>query len=79
MVQVTPETATWSQILNFANTGLVALVGFLLREAWITIHRRMDEMDRQQGDMRERISSLEAFRGWGLQRRRSDPHNLAEE
>lgn len=52
-----------NKLLTFANTGLVALVGFLLREAWSTIHARMDNIQEQQNNMREeyagRISALE--------------------
>lgn len=68
----TPDAAlTWTALLNFANTGLIIVVGFLLREAWRTIHRRMDEMEERHGDIRERVASLEAASG-SYRRRRSD-------
>lgn len=71
MVQAPTEAAlTWTAFLNLVNTGLVVIVGFLLREAWRTIHARIDEMEDRHGDMRERIASLEAGVGWTHPHRR---------
>lgn len=67
-VQQVGEQLTWTALLNIANTFLVVVVGFLLREAWKTIHARMDQLEEQHSDMRERVASLEAAGGW--QRRR---------
>lgn len=82
MVQApTDPQLTWTAFLNLANTGLVIIVGFLLREAWKTIHARMDGLEQQHGDMRERLASLESSRGWEHpHRRRSDsgPHHIRE-
>ncbi len=64
------ESLTWTQLLNIANTVLVLVVGFLLREEWKAIHQRIDALSVQQGVMRERLSSLEAFRRWGNPTRR---------
>jgi hypothetical protein len=72
MVQVS-DVPNWSEVLNIANTALLALVGFLLRDGWKAIHRRMDKIEEEHGDTRERVSSLEAQRGWNHpHRRRSD-------
>ena len=72
-VQAAAEQLTWTALLNIANTFLVVMVGFLLREAWKTIHARMDQLEDQHGDMRERVASLEAAGSW--QRRRfTDKH-----
>lgn len=72
-VGVAAEQLTWTALLNFANTFLVIVVGFLLREAWKTVHIRMDQLENQHGDMRERVASLEAAGHW--QRRRfTDRH-----
>lgn len=64
------ETAsiTWNALLNIANTFLVVVVGFLLRDAWHTIHERMDQLEEAHNNMRERVASLEA--STGLHRRR---------
>lgn len=68
---------TWTALLNIANTFLVVIVGFLLREAWKTVHARMDQLEEWQGHMRERVASLEA---WNGHRRRGDsgPHSREE-
>ncbi len=73
MDQIEETFITLNQVLTIANTGLIALVGFMLREAWKTIHRRMDVIEEQHGHMRERVSSLEAFQQWtGPRRRKTD-------
>lgn len=67
------EPLTWAQVLNVANTLLVMLVGFFAKDAWKQLHRRIDSVEVEQGDMRERVASLETARGWTHpQRRRTD-------
>lgn len=65
----------WNKLLTIANTGLIALVGFLFREAWITIHKRMDLVEQQQDRMREeyagRFATLEERTGWTHPHRRT--------
>jgi hypothetical protein len=59
----------WTAILNIANTFLVALLGFLLREAWVAIHKRMDALEEGHGDMRERVAIVETVSGVHNRRR----------
>lgn len=78
--EVAPTQLTWTALLNIANTFLVVIVGFLLREAWKTVHARMDQLEQWQGDMRERVASLEAQKGWNHpHRRRGDSGPYARE
>lgn len=66
-----PEAAlTWTAILNVANTALVFIVGFLLKEFWRIMHNRIDNIEEQQGNMRERVAALES--GGTPRRRISD-------
>lgn len=70
---ITSETLTWAQVLNVVNTALIALVGFFAKEAWRQLHNRMDAVEDGQGDMRERVASLETATGWNHpHRRRTD-------
>ncbi len=62
------QPLTWTSVLNVANTALIALVGFLIKEAWTQIHKRIGNVEEQQNDMRERIASLET--GISIPRRR---------
>lgn len=65
MVQapVTPEsvTLTWTALLNIVNTVLVVIVGFFLKEAWTAIHSRIDKLEDNNTDVRERVASLEGL------------------
>lgn len=70
MQEAVSMPVTWTSVLNVANTLLIALVGFLFREAWRQIHNRVDTVEQEQGDMRERVASLEAARGWTHPQRR---------
>lgn len=67
-----PELTLWSQLLSIANTVLMLVAGFLARDAWTTIHRRIDALEDHHGDMRERVASLEESRRSGPHRRRGE-------
>ena len=71
-IQSEAAAITWTAFLNIANTVLVALLGFVLREAWMAIHKRMDELEEKHGDMRERVAVVETTTGVIHNRRRTD-------
>ncbi len=79
-MQSAMEPLTWTQVLNVANTGLIALVAFFAKDAWRQLHRRMDMIEGTSSDIRERVASLEAGRGWNHpHRRRTDSGTFQEE
>lgn len=71
------DALTWTAFLNVANTALIILAGFLAREAWTTMHRRLNALEDFRGDARERFASLEAATGVHPNRRYTD-HNREE-
>lgn len=63
---------TWTAFLNVLNTALIILAGFLAREAWNNVHRRVGTLEEFRGSARERLASLEAATGVHPHRRRTD-------
>lgn len=71
----TPATEgvlTWTAFLNVLNTALIILAGFLAREAWYNLHRRVGTLEDFRGDARERLASLESGTAMHTHRRRTD-------
>ena len=70
--QVAPLTLT--QILTGLNSLLIVLAGYLLREAWREMHRRVDDLERRGMDFREamagRMSAVETEVFGGVHARR---------
>lgn len=59
MVQQSIEqTVTWGQILSVANTVLVAIVVFLVKDAWSTMHKRVGNLEKEFGSIREDLSFM---------------------
>lgn len=72
VTQMAVTSVEWTQVLSFANTLLLGLVSFLVRDAWISIHKRIDSLEKEDGFMRERITALEVLQGFKPRRRRTD-------